>query len=183
MNSKKSFYLKVVKVHPVVEAANGNGSYKKVTFQQMMSEEINPRKTIEKPTALSVTMNLWSAQKRSDGSMTKPHFMYDEVVEGDEWSGDIVKFNTTPYSIETNGTVREARSITVVVFQGEDAIAVANNQLSQRNACVVTIDEDGVSHNTLNLNELRERNAERARGNSNKPEVFKNEGEESRAGG
>jgi hypothetical protein len=167
MNNEKSYYLRVKTVEPAKEASNGNGSYKKVTFQQMMSEQINATKVIVKPTSLTVTMNLWTAQKRSDGTMSKAHFMYDDVVEGDEWSGSIEKFNTTPYTIEAaDGSKREARSLTVVVFEGEVGIDVANAQLSQRNACVVKIDEEGVAHNTVNLDVLRQRNTERAAGNT-----------------
>jgi hypothetical protein len=166
MNNEKRYYLRVKTVAPATPASNGNGSYKKTTLEMMVTFEKSTGKWIDSPTAKSVTMNLWTAQKRSDGSMSKGHPFYDVIAEGMELVGEVKTLPTTPYDIETNGIKREARSITVAVFEGEDAIDVANAQLSQRNACVVKIDEEGVQHNTVNLDALRTRNAERAAGNT-----------------
>lgn len=166
MNSQKSYYLRVEKVDAPVAAANGNGTYKKVVLRQYVSAQKSGTKWVNSPTAKSTTLNMWTAQKRTDGSMTKPHFLYDVVEEGMELEGVISTLNTTAYIIETNGIKREARSITVAVFEGENEIQVANAQLSNRDACVVTVDEEGVASNTLNLNDLRERNAKRAAGNA-----------------
>ena len=175
MEQNKSFYLRVAKVSPAVEAANGNGSYKKVELRQYVSSQKSKDKWVNSPTAKAVTMNMWTAQKRSDGTITKPHFLYDIIEEGMELEGVIETLNTTAYTIETNGIKREARSITVAVFEGEDAIRNANAQLSNRDACVVTIDEDGVAQNTLNLSDLRERNAARMSGNTSGNDLKKNE--------
>lgn len=175
MNNEKRYYLRVKTVDAAKPASNGNGSYKKVTLEMMVTFEKSAGKWIDSPTAKSVTMNLWTAQKRTDGSMSKGHPFYDVIAEGMELVGEIKSFTTTPYDIETNGIKREARSLTVAVFEGEDGIDVANQQLSQRNACVVKIDEEGVAHNTVNLDVLRTRNAERTAGNTGKGALKFNE--------
>lgn len=176
MEQNKSYYLRVEKVDAPVEASNGNGSYKKSAFRQFVSSQKTGTKWVDSPTAKAAIMNLWTAQKRTDGSMTKPHFLYDVIAEGMEYEGAIKTYTTTPYIIETNGVKREARSITVVVFEGEDGVQVANQQLANRDACVVNVDEEGNMTNTLNLNDLRERNALRAAGNNTGKEGLKNEG-------
>lgn len=176
MEQNKSYYLRVEKVDAPVEASNGNGSYKKVVLRQFVSAQKSGSKWINSPTAKSVTFNMWTAQKRTDGSMTKPHFLYDVIAPDMELEGVIVTLNTTPYVIESNGVKRTANSITVAVFEGEDAIQVGNSQLSNRDACVTTIDEEGVATNTLNLTELRERNAAKSAGNNTGKEALKNEG-------
>lgn len=176
MNQNKNYYLKVVTVANPVEAANGNGSYKKVTLQQWVTSEKTPKKFIDSPTAKLVTMNLWTEQKRNDGSMSKRHFLYDSIIEGMELEGVIDTLDTSEYTVETNGVTRTARKLTVIAFEGENIVDVANSQLSQRDACVVRIDDEGTVTPTLNLQTLRETNALRTaeRNKDSKPEGFKN---------
>jgi hypothetical protein len=177
MNLDKSYYLRVVKVMPAEEAKNGNGSFKKVTFEKWVDQKLPSGKVMTSPTGKSITKNLWTSQERSDGTMSKAHFLYDTVHEGLELVGTIEVLDTTEYPIVgSNGSTNLARKLSVVVFDSENGIDVANSELADRNACVVKINEEtGEITNTRNLTELREKNTLREKARNKKTEEFENE--------
>jgi hypothetical protein len=102
------------------------------TRVQLMLAGINEW-TESAPVAQVVTRRLFSGMINTDGNRIKDGEYYNKFNVGDKIPGDVHRFDTTPYQIGEN-TVNQ---ITVFVFDGEDAITVANRQLGQNGACVL----------------------------------------------
>lgn len=60
-------------------------------------------------------------------------YLKGELKVGDIITGQIVTFDTTPYNLGG----KDITSFTTVVFEGENPITVANNQLKQQKASTV----------------------------------------------
>jgi hypothetical protein len=85
------------------------------------------------PVAQVVTRRLFSGMINTDGNRIKDAEYYNKFNVGDKIPGDVHRFDTTPYQIGDN-TVDH---ITVFVFDGENAISVANRALGQHGSCVL----------------------------------------------
>ena len=85
------------------------------------------------PVAQVVTRRLFSGLINSEGAKMKDGEYYNKFNVGDRIPGAVHRFDTTPYQIGEN-TVSH---ITTFVFDGEDAVSVANRQLGQHGACVL----------------------------------------------
>lgn len=129
--------LKVTSVSEVKDSSTKNGQYQTIIVQQNNYITIGTR-TLEAPTANIGTRNLFKGRKTLEGKPMKDDALFGQLTTGGHVSGWIKQFNTTPYDIDGK-TVTTAK---YVIFEGEDAISVANGQLSSKGACVV--DENGV---------------------------------------
>lgn len=94
-------------------------------------------------TALKGKRNVFGEYKNAENEVFKAESTFELVNEGllkvgARFAGDIAKFNTTEYMVEGN----KVTSYTCVVFEGENAIKVANRHLKPLKACVV--DENGL---------------------------------------
>lgn len=135
--------LKVVKLDDVKAAKTGNGHYQTIRVQQYRLIPVG-NSVLQAVTAVAGTRVLWSERTKKDGSgKVKGDLFYNSLNVGDPISGEIVRFNTTPYEIDG----KTVTSFSTVVFEGENALNVANSQLSSHNACVV--DENGVQTRDL----------------------------------
>lgn len=124
--------LKVVNVSEIKNAENGNGKYQTITVQQFKLIEIGGV-TKEMATANVATRNLWSERTKKDGETMKADVFFGKVSKGDTILGEIFKFDTSTYTIGG----RSVNSTKTIVFEGENAISVANSALASKNACVV----------------------------------------------
>lgn len=102
------------------------------TRVQLMLNGINEW-TESAPVAQVVTRRLFGGMINTEGAKIKDAEYYNKFGIGDRIPGDVHRFDTTPYQIGDN-TVDH---ITVFVFDGENAISVANRALGQHGACVL----------------------------------------------
>lgn len=135
--------LKIVKLDEVKPAKTGNGHYQTIKVQQYRLIPVG-NSVLQAVTAVAGTRVLWSERQKKDGKgVVKGDLFFNSLNAGDPISGEVVKFNTTPYEIDG----KTVTSFSTVVFEGENALNVANSQLSSHNACV--IDEFGVATRDL----------------------------------
>lgn len=85
------------------------------------------------PIATKATRRLFGGMINTAGDKMKDAALFGKLNVGDVVAGTIERFDTTEYMIGEN-TVNH---ITIFVFEGEDAISVANRQLGQNGACVM----------------------------------------------
>ena len=85
------------------------------------------------PVAQVVTRRLFSGLINSEGNKMKDAEYYNKFNVGDRIPGTVHRFDATPYMIGEN----QVSHITVFVFDGEDAVSVANRQLGQHGSCVL----------------------------------------------
>jgi hypothetical protein len=108
-------------------------SYKKVTFNAI--QILDNGVTVQSP---KTATRILYPTREVDGKVINGFDL--DVKVGDILMGSIVRFTTQPYPIKEN----VVNHTTVVVFDGENGIKIALNQLKQYNVGV--IDEDGVLH-------------------------------------
>ena len=80
------------------------------------------------------TRNIWGETKLENGDVIKADGFYNNLTVGQLVEGTIETFNTTPYNIGDN----EVNTWTGVIFSNEKGINVANKQLKNKNAKVIT---------------------------------------------
>jgi hypothetical protein len=85
------------------------------------------------PISQSATRRLFGGMINTEGAKMKDNILFNKLNTGDVVAGDIVRFDTTAYMIGDNSVSH----ITTFVFEGEDAVSVANRQLGQHGACVI----------------------------------------------
>ena len=113
--------------------------FKTVTFTET---KVLGNKQIK--TNKSAVRNLFPEREiEVNGVLTKfkADVLYNDIKKGDLVSGSIHRFNTTSYDIGT----RTVNSWTGIVFEGEDAVKIANQNLKSNNAVVITSDGTEVS--------------------------------------
>lgn len=123
--------LKVTQVANFLDRNKHN--YKKVTFNAI--QILDSGVTIQSP---KTATRILYPTREVDGNVINGFDL--DVKLGDILMGSIVRFTTQPYSIGEN----VVNHTTVVVFDGENGIKIALNQLKQYGVGV--IDEDGVLH-------------------------------------
>lgn len=119
--------LRLSKIGNKVATKNG-GYYRSVFFRQY--DEVAGGLV---PTNLEKMRNVFSKNDDSRGDV-----IYDLIEEGnlrvgDNFGGNIEKFETTPYQMGDN----EVTVITLVTFKNEDKYALADKQLKTSYASVV----------------------------------------------
>lgn len=110
---------------------NGN-QYKVVSFSEVSNVTVFGKETTVF-TGLQGKRVMRPATTLPDGNVIAADKFYDTVKKGEPVMGSIMKFNTTDYEI--NG--RTVNQYSCVVFNGENAVSVANRNLKSNNACVV----------------------------------------------
>jgi hypothetical protein len=121
--------LKISVIGNPTPTKNG-GHYRSVWFRQYDMLETGALI----PSNLEKMRNVFSKSDDSKGDPLYDMIQDGSVKQGGFFSGDIMKFNTTPY--ELNG--REVQVTTLVIFSNEDAYTVADRSLKDNYASVVT---------------------------------------------
>jgi hypothetical protein len=90
-----------------------------------------------------ITRLIWDAFENATGNKFKGDSLFQDILTkmvnvGDLVKGTVVTLNTTPFQINSNTVER----ISVMVFDNEDATIIANRQLKNSKASVVS--HDGV---------------------------------------
>lgn len=134
-----NFFLNMSNVQSFLEVQNvetdtakDGRQFQKVTFRLIKFLGDRQVKTTQ-----TRSRNLWEANELPDGRVIKADALFGECTTGMLVDGTIMTYNTTPYKIGEN----TVNTWTGVVFNGENGITVANNQLKNQGACVV--DEHG----------------------------------------
>lgn len=118
-----------LKVTSVTNRTASNGrKFQTVSFspvkyfgtQQIISQEVRTR-------------NIWDKVTLENGDVIKADGFFGQLSVGQLIEGEIMSFNTTPYTIGDN----EVNTWTGVIFKGENGLKVANQQLKSKNAHVV----------------------------------------------
>lgn len=101
--------------------------------------------------ALRGERRLFGGMLNSEGDKMKDGLLYGTLNQGDTIKGSIETFNCTPFSIpRADGSLSEPiTSVSYFIFEGEDAIKVANRQLLSNNSCVVIDGKPTVDSITL----------------------------------
>jgi hypothetical protein len=167
----KNKFFKVVEC-TTNQNTNGNGKNQRLTIQAFVTESLPLDQApidvatrvqlmlaginswdVTAPISQSASRYLFSGMINSEGARMKDGILFNKLNIGDIVAGTIERFDTTPYMIGDN-TVNH---ITTFVFDGEDAITVANRSLGQHGACVLI---DGkVTATSEQLERRRSRNS------------------------
>lgn len=118
-------FLKVISITP---RQDKNGR----PFQQVVFNQVNYLGEKEIKTGNTRTRNLWSTTPDVKGDN-----LYGQLVVGDLVTGSIQSFNTTAFEVDG----RTVNKTTLVIFDNENPVTYANQQLKRNGACVV--DEHG----------------------------------------
>ena len=126
-------FLKVTSITPKVDKNNR-------PFQQVVFNEVKFMGEREVKTGNTRSRNLWSTTPEVKGDN-----LYGQLVVGDLVAGSIQSFNTTVFTVNE----REVNKTTLVIFDGENPVSYANQQLKRNGACVV--DEHGQPTTTITV--------------------------------
>lgn len=118
-------FLKVTSITPRQDK-NGRA------FQQVSFNEVKFLGEREVKTGNTRTRNLWSTTPEIKGDN-----LYNQLILGDLVAGSIQSFNTTAFDVDG----RTVNKTTLVIFDGENPVTYANQQLKRNGAVVV--DEHG----------------------------------------
>ena len=131
---KREDYLKVASVSEPKEDKRGR---KFITLRFTTTGVLGTGQTIFSNQSPK-TRNVWEDFKDEAENLFKGDNLYYEVLAGNVKvgslvAGNIVQFNTTPYTLGD----KQVTSYTTIIFENEDALLVANNDLKNNLACVV----------------------------------------------
>lgn len=119
--------LQVVRIEPAKDTKN-NGKFRSVWFL-----DLEEKGNSFIPTNTMKMRNIFSKNDNTKGDVLWDLIESGNVKTNDFFSGSIIKYNTTPYSIGDNLVT----SLTLVVFKGEDGEKLADSQLKANLASIV----------------------------------------------